>query len=143
MCLAWVASKEFVMGGPHAERERFSSLEILSLGWVNEGVHLMLNLRILWAREFIVGKTGMRVRVRARSSDDGRESPWSRTTSRIGLLVGPRARRVMEAHEVLRLRVHAWTHSGYECGKVGVLWNNKYLWFFGWVYFIFFLYLCA
>jgi len=35
----------------------------------------MLNLRMLWAREFIVGKAGMRVRVRARSSDDGQGSP--------------------------------------------------------------------
>ena len=30
----------------------------------------MLNLRIVRAREFIVGKAGMRVRVRARSSDE-------------------------------------------------------------------------
>jgi len=65
------------MGGPHAEHERFSSPELLSLGWVSEGFHLMLNWRMLWAREFIVGKAGMRVQVRARSSDDGWESPWS------------------------------------------------------------------
>jgi len=30
----------------------------------------MLNLAMLWARESIVGKAGMRVRVRARSSDE-------------------------------------------------------------------------
>ena len=35
------------MGGPHAERERVSSPEVLSLGCVSEGVHLMLNLRML------------------------------------------------------------------------------------------------
>jgi len=29
MCLAWVASEELVMGGPHAECERFSSPEVL------------------------------------------------------------------------------------------------------------------
>jgi len=68
------------MYGPHVEREQFSSSEVLSLGWVSEGVHLML-----WAREFIVGKEGMRVRVRARSSDDGQGSSWIRTTSGIGL----------------------------------------------------------
>jgi len=34
---------------------------------------------------FIVGKAGMRVWVWARSSDDRRGSPWSRTTSGIGL----------------------------------------------------------
>jgi len=48
------------MGGLHAECEQFSSLEVLSLGWVSEGVRFMLNLRMLWAREFIVGKAGMR-----------------------------------------------------------------------------------
>jgi len=57
------------MGGPHAECEQISSPEVLSLGWMSEGVHLMLNLRMLWAREFIVGKASMRIRVRARSSD--------------------------------------------------------------------------
>jgi len=57
------------MGGPHAERELFSSPELLLLGWMSEGVHFMLNLRMLWVREFIVGKAGMRVRVWARGSD--------------------------------------------------------------------------
>jgi len=55
------------MGGPHVEREGLSSPEVLLLGWVSKGVHLMLNLRMLWAREFIVGKPGVKVRVRARS----------------------------------------------------------------------------
>jgi len=65
------------LGGPHAEHEQYSSLEVPWLGWVSEGVHFMLNLGMLWTREFIVGKAGMRVRVRARSLDDGRGSPWS------------------------------------------------------------------
>jgi len=58
------------MGRPHAKRELFSSPEVLLLGWMSEGVHFMLNLRMLWVREFIVGKAGMRVQVRARSSDE-------------------------------------------------------------------------
>jgi len=48
---------------------------------MNEGVHFMLNLGMLWAREFIVGKAGMRVRVRAR--------------------------KVVEAYEIPRFREHA------------------------------------
>jgi len=32
MCLAWVASEKFVMGGSHAECEQVSSPEVLSLG---------------------------------------------------------------------------------------------------------------
>jgi len=32
MCLVLVMSEEFVMGGPHAECELFSSLEVLLLG---------------------------------------------------------------------------------------------------------------
>jgi len=49
-----------MMDGPRAEYEQFSSPEVLLLGWVSEGVHLILDLRKLWAREFIVGKAGMR-----------------------------------------------------------------------------------
>jgi len=41
-CLVWVTSKEFVMGGTHAKHEQFSSSEVLLLGWVSEGVYLML-----------------------------------------------------------------------------------------------------
>jgi len=73
------------MGGLHVERELISSPEVPLLGWMSKGVHVMLNLGMLWAREFIVGKAGIRVRVRARSSDDGRGSPWSMTTSELGL----------------------------------------------------------
>jgi len=32
MCLESVANEEFVMSGPHAEREQFSSPEVLLLG---------------------------------------------------------------------------------------------------------------
>jgi len=81
MCLIGDISEEFVSGGPHAERERFSSPEVPLLGWMNEGVQFMLNLGMLWVREFIVRKAGMRVWIRARSSEDGRGSPWSRTTT--------------------------------------------------------------
>ena len=37
---------------------------------------------------------------------------------------GPRARRVVEAHAIPRLRVHAWTRNGYEWGK----WVFYYKW---------------
>ncbi|QCE06709.1 hypothetical protein DEO72_LG9g1723 [Vigna unguiculata] len=37
---------------------------------MSEGVHFVLNLGMLGVREFRVGKVGMRVRVRARSSDE-------------------------------------------------------------------------
>jgi len=37
-----------------------SSPEVLLLGWMSEGVHFTLNLGMLWPREFIVGKAGMR-----------------------------------------------------------------------------------
>jgi len=50
--------------------ELFSSPKVLLFGWMSEGVHFMLNLGMLWAREFIVGKAGMRVQVWARSSDE-------------------------------------------------------------------------
>jgi len=47
MCLVGGMSEEFVSGGPHAERERFSSPEVPLLGGMSEGVHFMLSLGML------------------------------------------------------------------------------------------------
>jgi len=92
-----------VMGGPHAERGLFSSPEVLRLGWMSEGVHFMLNLGMLWARESVKQDYKRGRLVGWTTSEEGRGSTWNP-----------------------RFRVHARTHIGYEWGKEGILKINKW-----------------
>ena len=96
------------------------SPEVLLLGWMSDGVHFMLNLGMLWAREFIVRKAGMRVQVRARSSDERAWESVKQDYERDRLVGWTTSEEGRGSTWNPRFRVHAWTHVGYECGKMRI-----------------------
>jgi len=129
--LGWSHKRGDRDGWTYAECEQFSSPKVSLLGWMSEGVHFMLNLGMLWVREFIVEKAGMHVRVRARSSDKRAWESVKQDYKRDRLVGWTTSEEGRGSTWNLIVSIHAWTHIVYECGKEGILKINKWILMFG------------